>query len=96
MNRKVERCKKPPFPFLVSVFRNVHPDFPSSAEGEETALGHKVVPVLIFLPFPLSDSYRKKCVYTCLDYSLLPGNSEAVVGEEWGTEKERESEESQG
>lgn len=79
------RCKKPPFPFLVSVFRNVHPDFPSSTEGEETARGYKVV--LIFLTFPLSDSYRKKCVYTCLDYSLLPSNGEAVVGEEWGTEE---------
>lgn len=40
------------------------------------------MPVLRFLPYPLSDSYRKKCVYTCLDYSLLPGNGEVVVGEE--------------
>lgn len=52
-------------------------------------MGRNVVPMLRFLPFPLSDSYRKKCVYTCLDYCLLLGNSEVVVGEEWGTERER-------
>lgn len=64
----------------MSIFRNVHPGFPSSAKGEETTLGYKVVSVLRFLPFPLSDSYRKKCVYTCLDYSLLPGNGKASGG----------------
>lgn len=81
------KCKKPSFLFPVSVFINVHPGLPSSAAGEETALGYRVVPVLRFLPFPLSESDRKKCVYTRLDYSLLPGNGESVVGEE--RERER-------
>lgn len=85
INRKVGRCKKPRFSLLVSVFKHLQPDFPLSAKGKETASGYKVVLVLIF-PFPLSDSYRKKCVYTCLDYSLLLGNGEVVVGEEWKTE----------
>lgn len=38
-SRKVGKCKKSPFPFPMSVFKNVHPEFPSCAKGVETTLG---------------------------------------------------------